>query len=89
MVIIPRERKSVMINLNELIEATAWRHPEEHLKLTLWYPNNAYKDDAEEFVDIECNVRTVVEYGTYPVMDIDVEDGKLTCLIKVSSIYGF
>ena len=77
-----------MITLHDLIESTCWSDPQEHIKIALWYPENVYNDDKQEFVDIEFNVRSVLKYKDYIVHDIDIEMSNndkpiLTCLLSV------
>lgn len=73
-----------MITLTELIEATTWLKPEDHMKVTLWNKSKIY--EKEEFESIELNVYNLAKYGNYLVSDIDIEeydDGSfLDCLIR-------
>ena len=73
-----------MITLTELIEATTWLKPEDHMKVTLWNKSRIY--EKEEFESIELNVYNLAKYGNYLVSDIEIEeydDGSfLSCLIR-------
>ena len=73
-----------MITLTELIEATTWLKPEDHMKVVLWNKSRIY--EKEEFENIELNVYNLAKYGNYLVSDIDIEeydDGSfLGCLIR-------
>ena len=73
-----------MITLTELIEATTWLKPEDHMKVTLWNKSKVY--EKEEFENIELNVYNLAKYGNYLVSDIEIEeydDGSfLRCLIR-------
>lgn len=73
-----------MITLTELIEATTWLKPEDHMKVTLWNKSKVY--EKEEFESIELNVYNLAKYGNYLVSDIEIEeydDGSfLSCLIR-------
>lgn len=73
-----------MITLMQLIEATAWLQPQEHIKVSLWDKSKLYEDG--EYKDIELNVRNLARYGDYWVTDLDIEydDGDnayLSCMI--------
>ena len=61
-----------MITLIELINATAWLEPQDHLKVCIWDKTKMYEDFGE-FKDIKLNVYTLAKYGNYYVSDIDVE----------------
>jgi hypothetical protein len=69
-----------MITLVELINATTWLEPQDHIKIVLWDKSKVYEDTGE-FTSIDFNIRNLAKYGNYWVSDIDIEDGKLTCLI--------
>lgn len=74
-----------MIILAELIEATTWLKPEDHIRITLWDKSKVYCE--EEFQDIDLDVYNLAKYGNYFVSDIDIEknsDGEafLTCMIR-------
>lgn len=73
-----------MITLTELIKATTWLKPEDHMKVVLWNKSRIY--GKEEFENIELNVYNLAKYGNYLVSDIDIEeydDGSfLGCLIR-------
>ncbi len=63
-----------MITLTELINATTWLKPQDHMKVTLWNKSKAYgEEEFEEFEDIELNVKNLAKYGDYFVSDIDIE----------------
>jgi hypothetical protein len=73
-----------MITLCELIEATTWLKPQDHMKVSLWDKSRVY--DEDEFVDIDLTVRNLAKYGSYFVGDIDVDYNSkgeliLTCMI--------
>ena len=61
-----------MITLMQLIEATAWLQPQDHIKINLWDRTKVYEDD--EYKDIELNVRNLAKYGDYWVTDLDIEE---------------
>lgn len=74
-----------MITLMELVKATAWTQPQEHMKVSIWNKSKIYEKD--EFEDITLTVKTLAEYGDCPISDIDVETDKdgylwLSCLIE-------
>ncbi len=73
-----------MITLMQLIEATAWLQPQEHMKISLWDKSKLYEND--EYRDIELTVRNFAKYANYQVGDLDIEyDNKdnayLSCMI--------
>lgn len=72
-----------MITLTELIKATTWLKPEDHMKVTLWNKSRIY--EKEEFESIELNVYNLAKYGDYWVSDLDIEECEdevfLSCLI--------
>lgn len=73
-----------MITLVELIDATTWLQPQDHIKVTVWDKSNIYEEN--EFIDIELNVRNLAKYGDYCVSDIDIEfygkdEPVLACMI--------
>lgn len=74
-----------MITLHDLIESTSWLDPQKHIRIALWYPENVYDDDKQEFVDVEFNVKSALKYKNYTVHDIDIEMNKnepiLSCLL--------
>lgn len=60
-----------MITLIELIEATAWLQPQEHIKINLWDKTKVCEDD--EYKNIKLNIRNLAKYGNYWVTDLDIE----------------
>jgi hypothetical protein len=73
-----------MITLVELINATAWLKPQEHIKISLWDKSKLYEDG--EYTDIELTVCNLAKYANYSVGDLIVEyDNKdnayLSCTI--------
>ena len=73
-----------MITLAQLIEATTWLQPQDHMKINLWDKSKIYEEG--EFQEIELNVRNLAKYGDYYVSDIDIEsygenEPVLTCMI--------
>lgn len=72
-----------MITLRELIEATTWLQPQEHMKISFWDKSKVYEEN--EFEDIELNIRNLAKYGDYWVSDLDIEEYEdkvfLSCLI--------
>lgn len=75
-----------MITLMELVRATGWLEPQNHIKVTLWNKDKVYEDD--EFQDIDLNVYNFARYGDFWVQDIDIEwyqnndkNPELSCLI--------
>lgn len=74
-----------MITLAELIDATTWLKPQDHIKITLWNKDKAYTD--KEFEDLDVDVKNVAKYADYYVSDIDIEfvdeyNTYLTCMIR-------
>ncbi len=73
-----------MITLAELIGATAWLKPQDHMKISLWDKSKLYEDD--EYKDIELTIRNFAKYADYWIDDLDIEyDNKdnayLSCMI--------
>ena len=73
-----------MITLTELIDATTWLQPQDHIKVSLWDKSKVYEEN--EFEDIELNVKNLAKYANYYVRDIDIEyiddrEANLTCII--------
>ena len=73
-----------MITLAELINATTWLQPQDHIKVSLWDKSKVYEEN--EFEDIELNVKNLAKYANYYVRDIDIEyiddrEANLTCII--------
>lgn len=75
-----------MITLIELIDATTWLKPQDHMKVTVWDKSKVYEE--EEYKDIDLTVYNLAKYGNYLVSDIDIEkyenDGEvyLSCLVR-------
>ena len=74
-----------MITLIQLIDATTWLKPQDHMKVSIWDKSKIYEE--EEFTDIELTVRNLARYGDYLVSDIDTDfnsegDPILTCMIR-------
>ena len=70
-----------MITLGELINATTWLQPQDHMKVSVWDKSKVYSED--EFEDIELTVKNIAKYANYYVSDIDIEyiDGNEACLV--------
>ena len=71
-----------MIILMQLVDATTWLQPQDHMEIDLWNKDKIYEYGEDEFRKIELNVKTLAKYGNYQVKDIDItdnEDGEL-CL---------
>ena len=74
-----------MITLIELIDATTWLQPQDHIKASVWDKSKVYEE--KEFEDIILNVKTLAKYGNSWVSDIDIEvdsetnEPYLTCMI--------
>lgn len=73
-----------MITLIELINATTWLQPQDHIKICVWDKSKVYEEKGE-FTDIELSVRSLAKYGDYFVSDIDIEvidnEPYLSCMI--------
>ena len=73
-----------MFTLMQLINATTWLQPQDHMEVDLWDKDKVYEDD--EFEKIELNIKTLAKYGNHQVKDIDVtinDDGEpfLYCMV--------
>ncbi len=74
-----------MITLIELIDATTWLQPQDHIKVSLWDKSKIYEEN--EFEDITLSVKALAKYANFWVSDIDVEvdpetnQPYLTCMI--------
>lgn len=72
------------MTLIDLINATCWTEPQEHIKVSL-FDKEAYTnfDDEHAWEEIDLNVHNLAKYGNCEVNDIDVEDGFLVCCVNV------
>ena len=74
-----------MITLIELVNATTWLQPQDHMRVCVWDKSKVYEEKGE-FTDIELNIRNLAKYSDYFVSDIDIEsyndEPVLSCLIR-------
>ena len=72
-----------MIILNDLVAATAWTKPEEHIKVQIWHKDKVY--EKNEWEDIDLTVKNLSKYGLWYIEDIDIEEYEdsnyLNCVI--------
>jgi hypothetical protein len=69
----------------ELVNATAWLSPQDHMKVTIWDKSKVYEEG--EYTNIDLTVYSLAKYGNYFVSDIDVEQERngelyLSCSIR-------